>query len=301
MTSDSKNSCITCGIVLGPNYWHRGACGHHQHEHCALPAIRAGKGYCPRCPQPTRPTAIGAGTVVLGSDSEQISIVAAQLRTEREVNNRFATGFGEKHTTPEPGGAFLEKMLFRLLTTNSAIGRCKARDLVANCSGGYLCMHDVHDTISRAGLRCACVYRGLEQKHKQEWLKRLKTLLESKPRIDIIINSGVSIELLAFCKITIGALVGTYHYRLESLIEAFHMTFADLCLLGFSIVMFRDIYNFPLIALYDKAGMRAEHLFALEISFTTFKKHVLDVDRRHAILLDINEQYWRRILGGVNK
>jgi hypothetical protein len=95
-SSDSqKPACVTCNMALGANYWHRGACGHHQHEHCALPAIRAGKSYCPRCPQPTRPTAIGAGTVVLGSDSEQIRIVATQLRTEREVNARFTSLFGE--------------------------------------------------------------------------------------------------------------------------------------------------------------------------------------------------------------
>ena len=94
-TSDLKTAaaaaaatCITCCLALGPNYFHRGACGHHQHEQCALPAIRAGKGYCPRCPPPQRPTAIGAGTVVLGNDGEQIRMVAAQLRAEREVNYR---------------------------------------------------------------------------------------------------------------------------------------------------------------------------------------------------------------------
>jgi len=179
-----------------------------------------------------------------------------------------------------------------------AIGRCKAREYVENCSGGVLCLHDVHDAISRAALRCACTYRGVEHKHKHEWTKRLTALLEDKPRIELLVNGGVSVELLVFCKITIGALVGTYHYRLETLIEAFQMTFADVCLLGFSITMFRDTQNFPLIALYDKAHMRAEDLFALDISFTTFKKHVLDLDRRHAVLLDINVDYWRRILGG---
>lgn len=71
---------------MGADYLHRGSCSHHQHLHCALPAIRAGKGYCPSCPVPHRPSSMhGAGTVVLGSDSEQIKLVAAQLRAEREV------------------------------------------------------------------------------------------------------------------------------------------------------------------------------------------------------------------------
>ena len=161
-------------------------------------------------------------------------------------------------------------------------------------------MHDVHDTITDSALRAACCYRGIEHKHKDAWAQRLASLLEHRPQAVLLKNGGVTVSLLAFCDVSLNSLVKTFGYRLETLLECFSMNFADMRLLGFSITMFADTKHYPLIALYDKANVRADDLFALEINFPVFKKYVLDIDYRYAILLDINEDYWKRMLGGSN-
>jgi hypothetical protein len=162
-------------------------------------------------------------------------------------------------------------------------------------------MHDVASVVTRDALRAACIFYGVERKNQEAWKRRIDALLLHRPQADLLVSAGVTVELLAFCQITLDELVKTNGYRLETLVECFQMTFADLCLLGFTLASLRDTQHYPLIALYDKASVRADDLFALDISFNTFKKCVIDVDWRYATLLDINVDYWQRILGGVGR
>jgi hypothetical protein len=76
--------CVLCQRAIGEreDYMHRGSCGHHLCMPCALPMMRAGKGYCARCPAPQRAADV-LGNLVLGNDTEQNRRAAESLRAER--------------------------------------------------------------------------------------------------------------------------------------------------------------------------------------------------------------------------
>ncbi len=289
-TTSNSMSCVTCQLALGANYWRRDDCGHHQCARCAVPCIKANKTYCHGCEAPARPTANMLGALVLGTDSEQIARVAKALRAEREVrlrsNNASITSM------------FVRNSSKSIVAAPAVVRRCRAARDVDGCAGGVMCVHDVYDVISRAAMRAACEYRGIERKFEQEWTQRVKALLEHKPKLSILGSAGVTCELLAYCKMSLHDLVWNSGYLLEDVIETFKMRFADLRLLGFNISFLNDKANYPLIVLYEKAGVRADDIFSFDMSFAVFKRYVLDVDKRYEVLLDVNLVYWRRILGG---
>lgn len=78
------NSCVICNTSLVGDYMHRATCKHHQCFGCAVPMIRAGKTFCPRCPIPELGNERLEGNLVLGYDNKQNQLVADELRAERD-------------------------------------------------------------------------------------------------------------------------------------------------------------------------------------------------------------------------
>lgn len=154
----------------------------------------------------------------------------------------------------------------------------------------------MYEVVSREALRAACEYRFTAKEHAATWRLRLLDLLNLAPSAELLPLCGVTVELLAYCGIPLHALI-MRHYRLEHLIVALKMSFADLRLLGFRLELLRDKQNYPLIALYDHAGVRADDLFALDVGYNAFARCLFDTDARYVRLLDINLDYWRKILG----
>jgi hypothetical protein len=159
-----------------------------------------------------------------------------------------------------------------------------------------MCLHDIDDEVSRDSLRMRQEYEGLHTGHYAVWKPRLREVLRRKPHPELFAACGVTTELLAYCTIMLPELL-EFGYAIEHLIDGLRLTFADLRLLGFRLEMLRDKKHYPLIALYDRAQVRAEDLFSIDVGFVEFKRCVLDTDSRYARLLDINLEYWRRILG----
>ena len=88
MNNKTMVTCVICQRTVGAaeDYMHRGSCGHHLCMPCALPMIRAGKGYCSRCPVPVQPSATTRGNLVGGGDTEQNKRAAAALRADYKVS-----------------------------------------------------------------------------------------------------------------------------------------------------------------------------------------------------------------------
>lgn len=77
--------CSVCIVKLvNTDYWRRETCGHHLCMACALPLIQANKTHCARCPPPRRPVFGNKGNLVLGTDSEQLALIEAELLAERQ-------------------------------------------------------------------------------------------------------------------------------------------------------------------------------------------------------------------------
>jgi hypothetical protein len=70
----------------------------------------------------------------------------------------------------------------------------------------------------------------------------------------------------------------------------------ELRLLGFDMTDLVHSFHYPLIVLYQRANLRADSLFALDIGYADLQRCVLDVDKRNAALLDLNLPYWRAAL-----
>jgi len=241
-----------------------------------------------------RPTPATAGSVVLGSDSEQVARVARALRAEREVRLRASSS---SLLSSGRGSGDDVLRVNSQQSTKITVRRCRARRDVPACGGGVVCMHDVHETLSRDAMRAACQHRGIEHRFEREWCERMRKLMEHKPRLSVLAHGGVTVELLVYCKYSLHALLTDYGYTLEDVIDVFALTFDDLCLLGFNPTFLQDKTRYPLITLCEKAGVCAEELFAFDMSYAMFKKCVLDVDERYARLLDINLPYWHKIMG----
>lgn len=166
--------------------------------------------------------------------------------------------------------------------------------------GDAWCMHHAYKTMSRETMRAEAQYSGMRSVSASEWREKLKHLIALRIRPSLLRACGVTPELLAYCRFTIedlilpqfGASPKTSRYYMEHLIEDLAFTYDDFLLLGFRFEHLADKAHFPLIVLYDKCGMRAEHLFRFFMSVDQLQNCVLHVDQRYATLLSLNLPYW---------
>jgi hypothetical protein len=189
---------------------------------------------------------------------------------------------------------------------------CRAVERVNQCPGGAFCVHDCYETLSEAAMRAEVEYCGVSRAAPQHWRSRLICAIENNAHPYLLRDCGVTAALLAYCGITLEFLVerrapiglgvvavtlaDTVRYPLEHLIDAFELSFADLCLLGFRLPMLRRARAYPMIVLYDRCEVRADALFSFEIGFADLQQCVLDVDKRYATLLQLNLPWWQSAL-----
>lgn len=178
---------------------------------------------------------------------------------------------------------------------------------IAQCEGDEMCFHLCYDQLTPDAMRAAVRYDSRSwpgSAERERWAARLAGFVDARVSPYQLRRSGVGAPLLAYCNITLEALVmprsvfftRQSHYFLEHLIDAFDLTYDDLLLLGFELKHFAQPHQFPLIVLYDALGFRAEHLFRFHMSFGDLHRLFLDVDVRYAWLLRLNLDYWRSAL-----
>ncbi len=294
---NSVKTCIICQAQLRGDYLHRGQCGHHQCLLCALPMLRAGKGYCTRCPAPTRPHNGEHGNLVLGYDGEQNLRVAAELLTERQ--KVCPAGKSRVAITTEPFVS-LYSVAVGSPPPSEKLGVCAGGS--GECLGGEMCLHDCYRELTRDAMRERVQYRGAGAVpvNAVGWRERARRLIDMLIHPVYLRQCGISAELLAFCGISIDDLVlprsntikQKSHYYLEHLIDGLRLTYDDLLLLGFSVQHLRDKRHYPLIALYKQCAFGAKELFDFHLSPYDLEHCVLNVDARYAPLLNLNLPYW---------
>ena len=161
-------------------------------------------------------------------------------------------------------------------------------------------------------MRTEVEFKSLQSTIMPEWRARLMAAIGQAANLGLLAACGFTADLLAYCGVTILDVVykeplramgvvdvqvsHTIRYPLEHVIDAFELSFDDLCLLGFQLAMLHQKTFFPLIVLYDKCQFRAETLFRFEIGWTDLQRLVLNVDARYASLLKLNLPWLQKVL-----
>lgn len=172
------------------------------------------------------------------------------------------------------------------------------------CIGDEFCLHRAYQTLSVESMRTIVQFGGFDVPMPvREWCETIRRMIKQRIHPALLRASGITAPLLAFCGITIeelvlvpGQLTVNSHYYLEDLITGLQLTFDDLLLLGFNYPMLARPFHFPLIALYDHCAVRAEHIFAFDMSYVDFDTCVLQTDKRYAQLLSLNLPVWQSAL-----
>lgn len=111
-------------------------------------------------------------------------------------------------------------------------------------------------------------------------------------------SGGMTPEILAYARVSLKELVVERACPLEHVVGALCASLDDLQLLGFKFSDLADKKNYPLIALYDRCGVRALHILSFDIGWGDLQRYVLNTDTRYAKLLDLNLPWWKRAIGG---
>lgn len=182
------------------------------------------------------------------------------------------------------------------------VNPCRGRMPDELCDGDPFCVHFCYDELTRDAMRAEVEYDGASVRAADSWVARVHNAVKRQLHPLQLVQCGFSAELFAYCGVSLRELLvhpdGAHRrrYALEHLLDAFGWQMEELLLLGFVITDLVHSFHYPLIALYQRAGLRANHLFALDIGYADLQRCVLDVDSRNASLLDLNLRYWHAAL-----